>query len=166
MSIVSVYCKCLLQVFITWNMYSIHFSRYVQFITWNMYSIHFSRYIRFITWNMYSIHFSRYIQFITWNMYSMHFSRYIQFITWNMYSIHFSRYIRFITWNMYWIAKPFVLPLQIFRILKTVHFFGLWWKNPNENETAFAIPGRLTVLTVVRFVCVSVPPSFDVPLEP
>ena len=58
--------------------------------------------------------FSRYSQFITWNMYSIHFSRYIWFITWKMYSIHFSRYIRFITWKMYWIAKPFVLPLQIF----------------------------------------------------
>ena len=89
-------------------------------------------------------------------MYSIHFSRYIQFITWNMCSIHFSRYIRFIMWNMYWIAKPFVLPLQIFRILKTVHVFGLWWKNPSENETATAIPGRATTRTTSRFVCVSV----------
>ena len=30
-------CISLCKFFITWNMYWIHFSRYVQFITWNMY---------------------------------------------------------------------------------------------------------------------------------
>ena len=30
-------CISLCKFFLTWNMYWIHFSRYVQFITWNMY---------------------------------------------------------------------------------------------------------------------------------
>ena len=43
----------------------------------------------------------------------------------------------------YELAKPFVLPLQIFALPKTRHFFGLLGKNPSENETAIAIGGRL-----------------------
>jgi len=49
--------------------------------------------------------------------------------------------------------------LQIFALFKTVLVFGLLGKNPSENETAVAIPGRLTVLTTARFVCVSWSPS-------
>ena len=35
-------------------------------------------------------------------------------------------------------------------------FFRFLGKNPSENETAVAIPGRLAALTTARFVCVSV----------
>ena len=44
-------------------------------------------------------------------------------------------------------------------IIKTNAFFALLWKNPSENETAFAIGGRLTAesvhaLCVCVFVCI------------
>ena len=73
-----------------------------------------------------------------------------------MYWIHISRLFSKQSWKWYWIAKPLYLPLQIFRSFKTIHCFGLLGKNPNENETAPATSGRLTALTVARFVCVSV----------
>ena len=53
----------------------------------------------------------------------------------------------------YQLAKPFVLPLQIFAPSKTRHFVGLLWKNPSENDTAFAIGGRSTT-NLVHALCV------------
>ena len=59
------------------------------------------------------------------------------------------------------VPKPFVLSLLFVQSFRTLHFFGLLGKNPNENETAPAIPGRLAALTASRFVCVSVYSSLN-----
>ena len=61
----------------------------------------------------------------------------------------------------YELAKPFVLPLQIFALPKTIHFFGLLWKNPNEMKTAIVIGGRLAMMllhALCLFLCI---PLFD-----
>ena len=57
----------------------------------------------------------------------------------------------------YELAKPFVLPLQMFALPKTIHFFGLLWEKKSENETAFAIGGRLaaeSVHALCVFLCI------------
>ena len=63
----------------------------------------------------------------------------------------------------YELAKPFVLPLRIVALPKTIHFFDFYEKKTSENETAFAIGGRLTTillhaLCVCVFLCI---PLFD-----
>ena len=53
----------------------------------------------------------------------------------------------------YRLAKPLYLPLQIFALPKTIHFFELLWKNPNEMKTVFAIGGRLAI-NLLHALCV------------
>ena len=59
----------------------------------------------------------------------------------------------------YELAKPFVLPLQLFALPKTTHLLGLLFKKTSENEKAFAIGGRLAAesvhaLCVCVFLCI------------
>ena len=61
-----------------------------------------------------------------WHLYlTIHFSRYVQFITWNMYGPKFKSVLIYIR-----IAKPFVLPLQIFATITNKITFS-----QNSNET-------------------------------
>ena len=61
----------------------------------------------------------------------------------------------------YRLAKPLYLPLQIFALPKTIHFFELLWKNPNEMKTVFAIGGRLAI-NLLHALCVFLcRPLFD-----
>ena len=55
---------------------------------------------------------------------------------------------------------------KIFTLSKWVCKKWKKWKSSTFFKTAPAIPGRLTALTTVRFVCVSVYPLFDAPWEP
>ena len=51
-------------------------------------------------------------------------------------------------------------------MLKTVHFFGLRWKNPSEIESARAVAGRLT-MNLLHALCVFLcTPLFELNGEP
>ena len=117
----------------------------------NMYWIHF--------FPLCSIYNVKYVFNAFFPLYSIYNVKYVFNTFFPLYSIYNVKYVLDEKNHLFFQRK-------LFRILKTVHFFGLWWKNPSENEIAVAIGGRAATMLLHALCVFLCGPLFDVSWEP